>query len=149
VEKGAIQPVTGNCASDALHTSPSNMAVAGSRCREPEQLWRLVLSHSRWGETGRREPQRVAILTSPLSEPTGFYLTVDCQSGGCGGERTFAMSLLQRARRRAAAYAVFGRLRRPSAHRLAGDRANPQCEGQAAAGDRCWGRRRGRVDFAA
>ena len=36
--------------------------------------------------------QRVAILASPLSELTGFMLAVDCQSGVCGGERTFAVS---------------------------------------------------------
>ena len=36
--------------------------------------------------------QRVAILASPLSELTGFMLSVDCRSGGCGGERTFAVS---------------------------------------------------------
>ena len=36
--------------------------------------------------------QRAAILDSPLTELSGFYLAVDCQSGGCGGERTFAVS---------------------------------------------------------
>jgi len=29
---------------------------------------------------------------SPLHQLTGFYLTVDCRSAGCGGERTFAIS---------------------------------------------------------
>jgi hypothetical protein len=28
----------------------------------------------------------------PLHQLTGFYLTVDCRSAGCGGERTFAIS---------------------------------------------------------
>ena len=36
--------------------------------------------------------QRAAILASPLSEPSGFCLVVDCLAAGCGGERTFAMS---------------------------------------------------------
>ena len=31
--------------------------------------------------------QRVAILTSPLHELTGFYLAVDCRSADCRGER--------------------------------------------------------------
>ena len=36
--------------------------------------------------------QRAAILASPLHQLTGFYLTVDCRSTSCGGERTFAIS---------------------------------------------------------
>ena len=31
-------------------------------------------------------------MASPLHQLTGFYLTVDCRSVGCGGERTFAIS---------------------------------------------------------
>jgi hypothetical protein len=31
-------------------------------------------------------------MASPLHQFTGFYLTVDCRSAGCGGERTFAIS---------------------------------------------------------
>ena len=36
--------------------------------------------------------QRAAILASPLSELTGFNLTVDCLSLGCARERTFAVA---------------------------------------------------------
>ena len=36
--------------------------------------------------------QRAAILESRLTEFSGYYVAVDCQSGGCGGERTFAVS---------------------------------------------------------
>lgn len=36
--------------------------------------------------------QRVAILSTALSELSGFCLVVDCLTLGCGGERTFAMS---------------------------------------------------------
>ena len=36
--------------------------------------------------------QRAAILESRLTEFTGYYVAVDCQSAGCGGERTFAVS---------------------------------------------------------
>jgi hypothetical protein len=36
--------------------------------------------------------QCAAIMASPLHQLTGFYLTVDCRSAGCGGERTFAIS---------------------------------------------------------
>ena len=38
--------------------------------------------------------QRVAILTSPLHELTGFYLAVDCLTPGCSGERGFAIAEL-------------------------------------------------------
>ena len=38
--------------------------------------------------------QRVAILSSPLHELTGFFLAVDCLTPGCGGERTFAVAEL-------------------------------------------------------
>ena len=38
--------------------------------------------------------QRAAILASPLHELTGFYLTVDCLTSGCSGERTFAVAEL-------------------------------------------------------
>ena len=31
-------------------------------------------------------------MASPLHQLTGFYLTVDCRSVGCGGERMFAIS---------------------------------------------------------
>lgn len=31
-------------------------------------------------------------MASPLHQLTGFYLTVDCRSSGCGGERTFAIT---------------------------------------------------------
>ena len=36
--------------------------------------------------------QRAAILAGPLSELTGFNLTVDCLSPGCARERTFAVT---------------------------------------------------------
>ena len=36
--------------------------------------------------------QRAAILSSPLSELTGFNLTVDCLSPGCARERMFAVT---------------------------------------------------------
>jgi hypothetical protein len=36
--------------------------------------------------------QRAAILASPLSEPSGFCLVVDCLAAGCGGERTFGIT---------------------------------------------------------
>jgi hypothetical protein len=36
--------------------------------------------------------QRAAILASPLSELTGFNLTVDCLNPGCARERTFAVA---------------------------------------------------------
>jgi hypothetical protein len=36
--------------------------------------------------------QRAAILASPLSELTGFNLTVDCLSPGCARERTFVVA---------------------------------------------------------
>ena len=36
--------------------------------------------------------QRAAILASPLSELTGFNLSVDCLSPGCARERTFAVT---------------------------------------------------------
>ena len=36
--------------------------------------------------------QRAAILASPLSELTGFNLSVDCLTPGCGGERTLALA---------------------------------------------------------
>ena len=36
--------------------------------------------------------QRAAILASPLSELTGFNLTVDCLSPGYARERTFAVT---------------------------------------------------------
>jgi hypothetical protein len=39
--------------------------------------------------------QRAAILESRLTEFTGDCIAVDCQSGGCGGERTFAVSDLE------------------------------------------------------
>ena len=39
--------------------------------------------------------QRVAILESRLTEFTGYYIALDCESGGCGGERTFAVSDLE------------------------------------------------------
>ena len=39
--------------------------------------------------------QRVAILASRLTEFSGYYVAVDCQSEGCGGERTFAVSDLE------------------------------------------------------
>ena len=38
--------------------------------------------------------QRVAILGSPLRELTGFYLSVDCMTAGCGSERTYAVAEL-------------------------------------------------------
>jgi hypothetical protein len=38
--------------------------------------------------------QRAAILASPLHELTGFYLTADCLTSGCNGERTFAIAEL-------------------------------------------------------
>ncbi len=38
--------------------------------------------------------QRAAILASPLHQLTGFYLTVDCGSSSCGGERAFAFAEL-------------------------------------------------------
>jgi hypothetical protein len=31
-------------------------------------------------------------MASPLHQLTGFYLTVDCSSAGCGGERSLAIS---------------------------------------------------------
>jgi hypothetical protein len=34
----------------------------------------------------------MAILASPLRQLTGFYLSVDCRSTGCGGQRAFAIS---------------------------------------------------------
>ncbi len=36
--------------------------------------------------------KRAAIMASPLHQLTGFYLTFDCRSAKCGGERTFAIS---------------------------------------------------------
>jgi hypothetical protein len=36
--------------------------------------------------------QRVAILASPLHQLTGFYLSVDCGTTSCGGQRAFAIS---------------------------------------------------------
>jgi hypothetical protein len=42
----------------------------------------------------RARGQRVAILASPLAEPTGFCLAVDCLTPGCSGERAFAMAEL-------------------------------------------------------
>ena len=36
--------------------------------------------------------QRAAILASPLSELTGFKLSVDCLGPGCARERTFAVA---------------------------------------------------------
>ena len=39
--------------------------------------------------------QRAAILESRLTEFTGYYIAMDCQSEGCGGERTFAVSDLE------------------------------------------------------
>jgi len=39
--------------------------------------------------------QRVAILASRLTEFSGYYVAVDCQPEGCGGERTFAVSDLE------------------------------------------------------
>jgi hypothetical protein len=38
--------------------------------------------------------QRAAILASPLHELTGFYLTADCLTPGCSGERGFAIAEL-------------------------------------------------------
>jgi hypothetical protein len=38
--------------------------------------------------------QRAAILASPLHQLAGFYLTVDCRSSSCGGERAFAITEL-------------------------------------------------------
>src|ERR1700722_20237333 len=38
--------------------------------------------------------QRAAILASPLHELTAFYLSVDCRSARCGGERQFAVAEL-------------------------------------------------------
>ena len=40
--------------------------------------------------------QRVAILSSPLSQLTGFCLSVDCLTPGCRGERAFAIGDLAR-----------------------------------------------------
>jgi hypothetical protein len=37
---------------------------------------------------------RAAILASPLHELTGFYLTADCLTPGCSGERGFAIAEL-------------------------------------------------------
>ena len=39
--------------------------------------------------------QRAAILATRLTEFSGYYVAVDCESGGCGGERTFAVSDLE------------------------------------------------------
>ena len=38
--------------------------------------------------------QRAAILASPLSEPSGFGLAVDCGSPECRRDRTFAIAEL-------------------------------------------------------
>jgi hypothetical protein len=35
-------------------------------------------------------------MASPLHQLTDFYLTVDCRSAGCRGERSFAISELAR-----------------------------------------------------
>jgi hypothetical protein len=38
--------------------------------------------------------QRVAILSSPLGELTGFSLVVNCGAPACGGERTYTVAAL-------------------------------------------------------
>jgi hypothetical protein len=48
--------------------------------------------------------QRLAILGSPLHELAGFYLSVDCLTAGCGGERPYAVAEL----------AIAPQIRRPS-----------------------------------
>ena len=53
------------------------------------------MSHAWQRQTHRRGGgQRVAILGSPLRELTGFYLSVDCMTAGCGSERTYAVAEL-------------------------------------------------------
>ena len=39
--------------------------------------------------------QRSAIMSSSLRKFSGFYLTVDCRSAGCHGERQFAIAELE------------------------------------------------------
>jgi hypothetical protein len=76
--------------------------------------------------------QRAAILASPLSELTGFYLAVDCLTPRCSGERTFAVAELasfygaQRTVGEVLPDAMLRRLRWPCRGRLAGDRTNTQ-----------------------
>ena len=51
---------------------------------------------SRHGRRQRLRPWPAGrILESRLTEFSGYYVAVDCQSGGCGGERTFAVSDLE------------------------------------------------------
>ena len=51
-----------------------------------------MFSHIMAAANASARGQRVAILASPLSELTGFNLTVDCLSPGCARERTFAVA---------------------------------------------------------
>ena len=83
--------------------------------------------------------QRAAILASPLSELTGFNLTVDCLSPGCARERTFAVADLATfyggrpdGGRSAAPDEVFWCLWRPCGRGVAGDGASVECPCQTA-----------------
>ena len=83
--------------------------------------------------------QRAAILASPLSELTGFNLTVDCLSPGCARERTFAVADLATfyggqpdGGRRAAPDEMFWCLWRPCGRGVAGDGASVECPCQTA-----------------
>ena len=62
----------------------------GTRLMQTIQL-KYVLSIMAAANASARG-QRAAILASPLSELTGFNLTVDCLSPGCARERTFAVA---------------------------------------------------------
>ena len=85
--------------------------------------------------------QRAAILASPLSELTGFSLTVDCLRPGCSRERTFAITDLTTfyggqadGGRSGAPDEVFGRLWRPCGRDVAGDGACVEHARQTAPG---------------
>ena len=84
--------------------------------------------------------QRVAIMASPLHELMDAILAVDCPSADCRGERKFAIAELAALYRAATVGDVLPpdaerrRLWRTCACCLAGDRANSQRKGQAAAG---------------
>jgi hypothetical protein len=74
--------------------------------------------------------QRIAILASPLTELTGFALTVDCRGPRCAGERTYALAALAACHTPsmtggggAAAHAVWTGLWRAPVGCVAGDRA--------------------------
>jgi hypothetical protein len=72
-----------------IHRPVPKIAVRASRQCEPAVAPRLPSAFPIRSRSSARG-QRVAILSIPLHELTGFYPAVDCLTAGYGGERTYA-----------------------------------------------------------